>query len=420
MNGTEFLVSDDSLKSIGIDVERLLEQVAERQRLDEGDDLEGKDAPEFDLDIMLDDVVDSYNDINQVERSWVEDGEPEKVRSIVNTTDYDGVKDMLSKAYEAGFPEDRADALGAIVRKADIWRTKFRASDPPANVPPMSITLKSDSRPYRCASRKVNPLEKRFMDDFCNTLVNARVIWQNDQSKYCSPVNPVLKPEGKRMKETKVREWTEDEILQHFRLTIDYPAKKSAPEKRRSESDAALGREPKRARQDEGPKGPNNRKRRRQNRLEYGGGKGGGNNDGGAGGGNPPPDNERKPPSSDKKAWKGNFRSDSREQGGGRGYGRSGNGGRGQKQGRHRNHSSQNPEPIDRDAGYGFGSSEALRDKARAERVQCQSEMTRLVRSESDKQPEQELPASDEETKRPANINDVPSEPLTTTIAQMS
>ncbi|KAF0717189.1 hypothetical protein As57867_002446, partial [Aphanomyces stellatus] len=38
-DGDEFLVSDGTLKQIGIDISRLLEQVAEKQRLDEGDDI---------------------------------------------------------------------------------------------------------------------------------------------------------------------------------------------------------------------------------------------------------------------------------------------------------------------------------------------------------------------------------------------
>jgi hypothetical protein len=221
--GNEFLVSEGTLKSIGIDMNRLLEQVAERQRLDEGDDLVGKDAPEFDLDILDDDEIVPYNDVAQVARlESRDDDESEKVRAIVVTSDYAGVTAMIENAVKAGFPENRRDELEAIVRKADIWRTKFRASDPPANVPPMEVSLKSDIRPYRCASRKVNPLERRFMDEFCDTLMKAGVIWKNDQSRYCSPVNPVLKPEGRRMKKMAVKEWTDEEILQHFRLTIDY------------------------------------------------------------------------------------------------------------------------------------------------------------------------------------------------------
>ncbi|RHY66938.1 hypothetical protein DYB30_011995, partial [Aphanomyces astaci] len=39
-NGDEFLVSDDTLKTIGIDIDRLLEQVARLQVDDDGDDLE--------------------------------------------------------------------------------------------------------------------------------------------------------------------------------------------------------------------------------------------------------------------------------------------------------------------------------------------------------------------------------------------
>ncbi|ETV94424.1 hypothetical protein H310_11749 [Aphanomyces invadans] len=56
------------------------------------------------------------------------------------------------------------------------------------------------------------------------------------------------------------------ELAQENQRSFD-TAKKSAPEKRRSESDAALGREPKRARQDEGPKGSNNHLTRRPGKV---------------------------------------------------------------------------------------------------------------------------------------------------------
>ncbi|RLO07667.1 hypothetical protein DYB28_007523 [Aphanomyces astaci] len=39
-DGDEFLVSDDTLKTIGIDIDRLLEQVARLQVDEDGDDLE--------------------------------------------------------------------------------------------------------------------------------------------------------------------------------------------------------------------------------------------------------------------------------------------------------------------------------------------------------------------------------------------
>ena len=76
-----------------------------------------------------------------------DDPEPERVRSVGVSSDFDGVTTMLKQAVSAGFPRERAVELEAIVRKSDIWRTKFRASDPPADVPPMSITLKSDAHP---------------------------------------------------------------------------------------------------------------------------------------------------------------------------------------------------------------------------------------------------------------------------------
>ena len=128
---------------------------------------------------------------------------------------------LVDDALANGFPKEKKQRLEEILQSKDVWRTKFRSSDPPAKVEPMVIKMKTGCVPYRCKSRNLNPLEARFLKLFGQMLMDAGVIYQNQNSKYCSPANPVMKPEGKGLDRV-THEWTDEEILKYFRLTIDY------------------------------------------------------------------------------------------------------------------------------------------------------------------------------------------------------
>ncbi|RLO05949.1 hypothetical protein DYB28_003929, partial [Aphanomyces astaci] len=52
-------------------------------------------------------------------------------------------------------------------------------------------------------------------------LLDAGVIKSKQQSEWCSPVNPVLKPDGcKSLKSAD--KWSDDDVLKNYRLTNDY------------------------------------------------------------------------------------------------------------------------------------------------------------------------------------------------------
>jgi hypothetical protein len=128
---------------------------------------------------------------------------------------------MMDEARLQGFPEELTGALWRAVKRHDIWRIKFDGSDPPANVEPLHVVPKEGCVPFRCKGRKHNPLEERFLDLFGKELLEAGVIQRNPQSKWCSPVNPVLKAEGRAMVKSP-SEWTDADVLKHYRLTNDY------------------------------------------------------------------------------------------------------------------------------------------------------------------------------------------------------
>ncbi|RHY60060.1 hypothetical protein DYB38_013966, partial [Aphanomyces astaci] len=136
----ELIVSKYALMSIGLDMDRLLEQAAVRQIHEDGDDI----------------------------------GDP-------------------------GADEDIAFVDAAA---KGVWRTKFRGTDLPANVKAVEIRLKADACPNRCKPRKVNPLTGMFVEAFGKQLEQDQVIYANSSSSHCSPVNPVMKPEGKKLVKT--------------------------------------------------------------------------------------------------------------------------------------------------------------------------------------------------------------------------
>ncbi|KAF0683206.1 Aste57867_24724 [Aphanomyces stellatus] len=169
-DGDEFLVPDGTLKQIGIDISRLLEQVAEKQRLDEGDDIIPRSAMEVGFDMLEESeeepLTSNMSDVHRLRRVGED---PDRVRDAMIADDTKGVELMMKQTVENGFPQDR-----------------------------------------------------RFFDAFAAILLEAGVIWKNDRRKYCSPVNPVLKPGGIHKRDVKSKEWSDEKLLQYFRLTIDY------------------------------------------------------------------------------------------------------------------------------------------------------------------------------------------------------
>ncbi|RHY17373.1 hypothetical protein DYB25_011362 [Aphanomyces astaci] len=102
-DGDEFLVSNNTLKTIGIDIDWLLEQVARLQVDDDGDALEelGGDC------------------VDEVEEA---------------------LQGKIDGAVDNGFPKEHVKSLWDVLSKHDIWRLKFDGADPPAKVKPLKET----------------------------------------------------------------------------------------------------------------------------------------------------------------------------------------------------------------------------------------------------------------------------------------
>ncbi|KAF0735538.1 hypothetical protein Ae201684P_022451 [Aphanomyces euteiches] len=200
--GDELLVSDQTLRLVGINIDRLL--TAQRMA-NEDDDLE-----EIDLEPP------------RLRRRYVVYMRTARLGLPKPKTELEtALAAMVQEACDEGFPGDLVGRLWSALTKHDIWRLKFNGSDPPAKVEPLRVTPKEACEPYRCKGRLHNPLETRFLTLFGKELLDAGVIRHNQQSQWCSPVNPVIKPEGRRMLKA-ADKWTDDEVLKYYRLTNDY------------------------------------------------------------------------------------------------------------------------------------------------------------------------------------------------------
>ncbi|RHZ21552.1 hypothetical protein DYB26_013099, partial [Aphanomyces astaci] len=137
------LVSRYALQSIGIDMNHLLEQVAQHQSHEDGDDV---GEPDEDEDFAF-----------GVATRRLQGGEQD-----LDKLDEDAAVSLLEKAFETLKITDagkhvKTHKLKDIVMQASakgVWRAQFRGTDEAANVPAMDIKLKADAQPHRSKARK--------------------------------------------------------------------------------------------------------------------------------------------------------------------------------------------------------------------------------------------------------------------------
>ncbi|KAF0758411.1 hypothetical protein AaE_003949, partial [Aphanomyces astaci] len=184
----------------------LLEQVAVRQIHEDGDNI-GDPGADEDIAFGV-----SVRGLRSNDKQL--DVEAENLYKVATTS-----ANAADQAQAAAFKQLQGNVVDAATKA--VWGTKFRGTDLPANVKAMELRLKTDAHPYRCKPRKVNPLTGMFVKAFGKQLEQDQVIYANSSSSHPSPVNPVIKPGVKKFVKTSDK-WSIKELLQYFRLTIDY------------------------------------------------------------------------------------------------------------------------------------------------------------------------------------------------------
>jgi len=158
----EFIVGNDVLLSLGIDVSRQLKQLA-------GGHSEQEDGP-FETE------DDSSSGLDEAE-----------IRA--------GIELLIEAAQENGFPLEFVNELRRIASNHDIWRLVLR-DDPPAKIPPYKLRLKKDAKPFRCKARQYAPSQSKFLREFNKTLVELGWTHKNPSSRWACAALPLRKPKS--------------------------------------------------------------------------------------------------------------------------------------------------------------------------------------------------------------------------------
>uniref|UniRef100_H3H7X8 RNA-directed DNA polymerase n=1 Tax=Phytophthora ramorum TaxID=164328 RepID=H3H7X8_PHYRM len=167
----ELLLGNDVMKSLGIDVERMIEQLTGASLLEEKDEFP---------------VGDELIPANSGE---------------------DGVLDQLvDEALANGMPGEHVDRLRSLVHEhGDVFRERL-GDDPPALVEPLKVTLTDDAVSFCCKPRKYAPLQSAFLREYTAELEKRGFIRKNNAAKWACAAVPVRKPGSQT----------------EFRITIDY------------------------------------------------------------------------------------------------------------------------------------------------------------------------------------------------------
>ncbi|GMF60894.1 unnamed protein product [Phytophthora fragariaefolia] len=102
----------------------------------------------------------------------------------------EGIEDAKAK----GVSIDFLDELQTILEeKVDVFRLAL-GGDPPVDMPPMRIKLKSEATPVRCRARRYSSARRKFLARHVKMLLDAGLCCRNPSSQWCSP--PHIVPKG--------------------------------------------------------------------------------------------------------------------------------------------------------------------------------------------------------------------------------
>lgn len=109
---------------------------------------------------------------------------------------------MLKRAADNGVPDKwKKEMRKNVFEFKNIFRSKL-TKDPPVNVAPLQVRLKTDAVPYRCKPRKFSKEQRDFLAEFTAELLDAGMIIKNTKSVWASSVLPIKKPNGEGFRAT--------------------------------------------------------------------------------------------------------------------------------------------------------------------------------------------------------------------------
>ncbi|GMF20660.1 unnamed protein product [Phytophthora fragariaefolia] len=166
VDDNEFIMGDDLLLTLGIDVDRQLDMLA---------DCDSDEASGDHIELEADDS-------------------PVAATSSSDEDTIAAVEPLLDRALENRFPVDRLEILRIIAHAYDIWHLEL-GDDPPASVPPMEVRLRDGARPVKCKPRKYPPHIRQFLREFNSQLVALGLVYENpDTAKALTDIRAAMRP----------------------------------------------------------------------------------------------------------------------------------------------------------------------------------------------------------------------------------
>ena len=117
----------------------------------------------------------------------------------------------LQSVKDSNLPKEQFEQLSKLVLSyKDIFRLRLLATDEPVKVKPYDIKLKANAPEVKLPTRRYPAIYQEFMSWKMKQLVDAKMVYVNSNSRYCSPAHIV----------PKVNPPTD--ITKHLRYTTDY------------------------------------------------------------------------------------------------------------------------------------------------------------------------------------------------------
>ncbi|GMF27035.1 unnamed protein product [Phytophthora fragariaefolia] len=107
----------------------------------------------------------------------------------------EGIEDAKAKGTSIEFLDELQTILEETV---DVIRLVL-GGDPPVDIPPMRIKLKSEATPVRSRARRYSSAHREFLARHVKMLLDAGLCYRNPSSQWCAPPHIVPKGDGHRM-----------------------------------------------------------------------------------------------------------------------------------------------------------------------------------------------------------------------------
>ena len=112
------------------------------------------------------------------------------------------IQEKVAECRTAGCCQTYADGLWTLLTKyADVFQLKL-VRDPPVEVPPLIVDVRSCAIPVRCKAQRYSLEQLQLMKKHVAELVKAGLVFRNPRSRWCSPPLIVKKPKANEFRMT--------------------------------------------------------------------------------------------------------------------------------------------------------------------------------------------------------------------------